>query len=86
MAKQAQSTAANPILDSLIPAADRRYAGDNVCMGQRGSLLVVVIDTAQNFGASASGKTQIVASTRGNAEIHTPHGTIKLGVNCYKTL
>lgn len=81
----AKETVRNELPEAIIPKADRRHQGDNVIMGQRGSWLIIALDTSANLGASASGKTDIVASTRGNAEIHTPTGTIKVGVNAYKT-
>ena len=50
----------------------------------KGNILTVEIDISQTFGASKSGKTITVASTKGNQKIETPKGDVVLGVNCYK--
>ena len=40
-------------------------AGTNVTLRRDGDLLIVTIDTTQDHGPSASGKTHICATTRG---------------------
>lgn len=46
--------------------------------------LLVEIDTTLDHGISKSGKSQIIASTQGNADVKMPDGrVIKLGINCY---
>lgn len=46
--------------------------------------LLVEIDTKLDFGISKSGKSKIIASTQGNADVAMPDGRkIKLGINCY---
>jgi hypothetical protein len=45
-------------------------------------ILTIKIDTKKTFGPSASGKTEIIASTLGNVAV-PGHEEIKLGVNCY---
>lgn len=51
-------------------------------------LLIVTIDvspaTVKAAKPSKSGKSVLIASTKGNTSISTPAGTIKLGVNCYQ--
>ena len=56
----------------------------NVSMAQDGNTLTLTIDLAQTFGPSASGKTIIIASTDGN-QAAPKDGTIKIGVNVYKS-
>jgi hypothetical protein len=53
----------------------------NVKTEMKGKLLVITIDTAQRHGKSASGKSETVASTKGNIKVE---GTdITLGLNAY---
>lgn len=54
----------------------------NVIMTVAGDVLTITIDLKQSFGASASGKTTIVASTAGNVSV-PGHDGIKIGVNAY---
>lgn len=46
-----------------------------------GKKLTIEIDITKDFGLSASGKTIIIGSTKGNKDVH--NGII-LGLNCYK--
>ena len=57
--------------------------GRNIRTKMEGTDLVIRIDTTKNFGASASGKTQIVASTQGNVAIPCGEKILHLGVNAY---
>ena len=43
----------------------------------------LVFDPAYRGGRSASGKTVLVASTRGNQSIQTPAGEVTVGLNVY---
>ena len=45
--------------------------------------LTIVVDLTQDFGPSSSGKTTIVASTEGNANVPDVPG-MKIGLNVYK--
>jgi hypothetical protein len=45
--------------------------------------LTITVDLTQDFGPSASGKTTIVASTEGNADVPDVRG-MKVGLNVYK--
>ena len=55
----------------------------NVEMTVEGKMLTVKVDLTKEFGFSSSGKTIIVASTEGNADIPETDG-IKIGLNVYK--
>ncbi len=55
----------------------------NIQMRREGDKLVIEIDLSKDFGPSASGKTLIVASTRGNAPVPEAEGTM-IGVNCFR--
>ncbi len=54
----------------------------NVSMTVEGDILTVKINLAERHGRSSSGKSEIVASTRGNVSVDN-FPDIKLGVNCY---
>jgi len=54
----------------------------NVEMKIQGNILTITVDLSKEFGPSSSGKTIIVASTEGNAEIAgRPE---KVGLNVYR--
>lgn len=55
--------------------------GDNVQVETTDDYIIITIDRRQRFGPSASGKTIVVATTRGNARV-TADG-IRLGLNAY---
>jgi len=55
----------------------------NVEMRVEGNLLHITVDLDQNCGPSASGKTTIIATTKGNQEL-PGHPGIKVGLNVYK--
>jgi len=48
--------------------------------------LIISMDYNSDGEDSKSGKTLVVASTRGNQAVALPDGTqLKIGVNCYKS-
>lgn len=55
----------------------------NVTTKLEGQKLTIVIDLSQDHGPSKSGKTLVVATTEGNADVPGFPG-FKLGINCYK--
>jgi hypothetical protein len=55
---------------------------DNVTQTLVGNILTVTIDLSKNFGPSASGKTVIVASTRGGKAVDG-RPDVTLSVNAY---
>ncbi|MDX2059956.1 MAG: hypothetical protein SFV24_19255 [Gemmatimonadales bacterium] len=46
--------------------------------------LIIEVDLEKSFGPSKSGKTQIIATTEGNAKLDTPAGPVFLGLNAYR--
>jgi hypothetical protein len=52
---------------------------DNVTTKVSGHTLTITVDLSKRFGPSASGKTIIVASTRGAAKV----GEVSLALNVY---
>ena len=56
----------------------------NVNMAVDGNILTITIDLTQDFGASKSGKTTVVASTLGNVGLPAPYENVKIGLNVYK--
>jgi ABC-type molybdate transport system ATPase subunit len=55
----------------------------NVDMIVNGNILEIKIDLTKNFGPSASGKTEIIATTAGNVSI-PDNDDVKIGLNIYK--
>ena len=56
---------------------------DNVKIEVENNKAIITIDLTKDFGKSSSGKTIVVASTRGNIPIPGAE-TYYLGLNCYK--
>ena len=55
----------------------------NVEMTREDRFLVIRIDLSRDFGPSASGKTIIIASSRGNARI-PGEDEAYIGINCFR--
>lgn len=55
----------------------------NVEMQTDGNILHITVDLNKSFGLSASGKTTIVATTKGNQELEG-HPGVKIGLNVYR--
>lgn len=55
----------------------------NVQLDRKADKLVITIDLSKENGLSTSGKTTIIASTHGNADIPGMPGA-KVGVNAFK--
>ena len=58
----------------------------NVDYEIKGKIMTIKIDITQSFGASKSGKSEIIASTEGNKKITVEGSDIYLGLNCYKKI
>ena len=56
---------------------------ENIQIEVNDNKAVITIDLSKEFGPSKSGKTIVVATTRGNVPI-PGSDTIKIGINCYK--
>ena len=54
---------------------------ENVKLDVKGSILTITVDLSKNLGPSASGKTQLIASTKGNV---TVEGGAIVGLNVYR--
>jgi len=52
---------------------------DNVTTKLSGTILTITVDVSKRFGPSSSGKTVIVASTRGAIKV----GDVSLALNVY---
>jgi hypothetical protein len=55
----------------------------NVDIKTEGDRLIITVDLTKNQGISKSGKSQIIATTAGNATVKTPRGDVKIGLNVY---
>ncbi len=58
----------------------------NIEMEVNKNILTIKIDLTKSFGASKSGKTQIIATTSGNVGVPDSQDAIKIGVNVYKPI
>ena len=56
---------------------------ENVQVELNGNLLVLTIDLSQTLGVSASGKSEIIATTGGNVSL-PGHEEVKVGLNVYR--
>ncbi|MCI0514236.1 hypothetical protein L0128_13550 [candidate division KSB1 bacterium] len=56
---------------------------DNVQIEVKDNKAIITIDLSQDFGESKSGKTIVVATTRGNVPIPGAEN-FRIGINCYK--
>lgn len=56
---------------------------DNIKLSQEGTELVIRIDTTKRLGTSTSGKSETVASTRGNQNLIVGDVTLTVGVNAF---
>ena len=54
----------------------------NITMKTEGTKLTITVDLAERLGPSSSGKTIIVATSAGNANV-PGHPDIKLGLNVF---
>jgi hypothetical protein len=57
--------------------------GKNIEIVVKDGKAIITVDLAKDFGRSGSGKSIIIASSEGNAEISGAPG-VKLGLNIYK--
>jgi hypothetical protein len=55
----------------------------NIEMTVDGNILTIRVDITKDFGPSASGKTIMIASTKGNVSV-PGREEIKIGLNAYK--
>jgi len=56
---------------------------DNVQIEVKDKKAIITIDLNKDFGKSKSGKTIVVATTRGNVPIPGAE-TFRIGLNCYR--
>jgi len=57
--------------------------GENVALQVEDDILTITVDLSETFGPSASGKTIIIASSKGNVTI-PGRNEIRMGLNVYK--
>ena len=56
---------------------------ENVKVSVNGNVLTLMVDLTKDYGRSASGKTVIIASSKGNTEV-PGHEGIRFGLNVYR--
>ena len=64
------------------PGRDKEPEMDNMEMTVEGDTLTIVVNLKQDLGLSKSGKTRIIATSRGNAKI--PGSDATIGLNVYR--
>lgn len=57
--------------------------GKNIEIVVKDGKAIITVDLSKDYGPSSSGKSRIIASSEGNAEIPGAPG-VKLGLNIYK--
>jgi hypothetical protein len=57
--------------------------GKNIEIVVKDGKAIITVDLSQDFGPSSSGKSTIIASSEGNADIPGAPG-VKLGLNVYR--
>jgi hypothetical protein len=55
---------------------------ENMIMTVKDGVLTITVDLAKDLGISKSGKSRIIATSRGNAKI--PGTDVTIGLNIYK--
>jgi len=55
----------------------------NVEMEVKGNILTIKVDLTKEFGPSSSGKSIIIASSEGNADVPGVDG-VRVGLNVYR--
>ena len=58
----------------------------NIEMKIEGNTLIIKVDLSKTGGPSASGKSIIIASTKGNQPLPEPHSDVKIGLNVFRSL
>lgn len=74
-------------LNEAQQAETTKYQGritmSNTKFAVKGNILTITIDLSQNLGMSATGKSQMVASTHGNVLVEGTDG-LTVGLNAYR--
>ena len=55
---------------------------ENIKVNVTGNILTMTVDLTERHGRSASGKTEMIASSKGNVSV-PGHEDIKMGINIY---
>lgn len=66
------------------PVPVESYPGEGIHCVVEGDKLTITIDLAKDFGLSASGKSTIIASSKGNVQILGAKNGAKMGLNIYR--
>jgi len=57
--------------------------GEGIHCVVEGDIMTMTVDLSKNFGPSASGKTLIIASSKGNVQVPGGNGAV-IGLNVYR--
>jgi hypothetical protein len=56
---------------------------ENIEIKVQGNTLVITVDLSKTYGSSASGKSEVIASTGGNISV-PGRDEVKVGLNVYR--
>ena len=56
---------------------------ENIIMERKGNKLILTVVLSKSLGASASGKSELIASTKGNAPV-PDQPEVRVGLNVYR--
>lgn len=56
----------------------------NINLEVEGNVLVIRVRLDENLGTSQSGKSEIIATTRGAERAPDPHGDVRINLNVYR--
>jgi hypothetical protein len=62
---------------------DKPMATENIEISVQGNTLVITVDLSKTYGLSASGKSEVIASTGGNISV-PGRDEVKVGLNVYR--
>ena len=56
---------------------------ENIIMERKGNKLILTVDLSKSLGVSKSGKSELIASTKGNAPV-PDQPEVRVGLNVYR--
>ncbi len=70
-------------LPALVSKGGGLMATENIEITIQGNTLVITVDLSKTYGLSASGKSEVIASTGGNVAV-PGRDEVKVGLNVYR--
>lgn len=60
--------------------------GENVEVSVSGDKMTITVDISKEGTVSKSGKSKVIASTKGNKKVETERGDVMIGLNVYTSI